>query len=181
MEPFLTIRPLCGFAAADPTVPRRLSDFLARKRHAHRPFSLRPHPPSTLARQCSDDGSLNASQMEGFRGRLSPLKNPLERFNQEDILVASEGRPNEPSSLVGSAANYVVLFGSNAMRRTQEVARKRGKGKLNLDRRVSFYVCKVRYPCCLRKKCLYLVRSACQNLSIFDPFNETERFEVESR
>lgn len=115
--------------------------------------------------------------------QVVPLKNPLERFNREDILVDIRARagPNEPSSLVGSAANYVVLFGSNAMRRTQEVARKRGKGKLNLDRRVSFYVCKVRYPCCLRKKCLYLVRSACQNLSIFDPFNETERFEVESR
>lgn len=70
---------------------------------------------------------MNASQMEGFRGRLSPLKNPLERFNQEDILVNIRARagPNEPSSLVGSAANYVVLFGSNAMRRTQEVARKR--------------------------------------------------------
>lgn len=181
MEPFLTIRPLCGFAAADPTVPRRLSDFLARKRHAHRPFSLRPLPPSTLARQCSDDGSLNASQMEGFRGRLSHWKIHWNALTGRIYLWRARAGSNEPSSLVGSAANYVVLFGSNAMRRTQEVARKRGKGKLNLDRRVSFYVCKVRYPCCLRKKCLYLVRSACQNLSIFDPFNETERFEVETR
>lgn len=29
VEPFLTILALCGFAAANPTVPRRLSDFLA--------------------------------------------------------------------------------------------------------------------------------------------------------
>lgn len=103
--------------------------------------------------------------------QVVPLKNPLERFNREDILVASEGRvtaPNEPSSLVGSAANYVVLFGSNAMRRdTRSRKKKRGKGKLNLDRRVSFYVCKVRYPCCLRKrKKMFVSRSICLSKSV---------------
>lgn len=48
--------------------------------------------------------------------------------------IRARAGPNEPSSLVGSAANYVVLFGSNAMRRdTRSRKKKRDKGKLNLD------------------------------------------------
>lgn len=82
--------------------------------------------------------------------------------------IRARAGPNEPSSLVGSAANYVVLFGSNAMRRdTRSRKKKRGKGKLNLDRRVSFYVCKVRYPWCLRKrKKMFVSRSICLSKSV---------------
>lgn len=163
MEPFLTIRPLCGFAAADPTVPRRLSDFLARKRHAHRPFSLRVSNPLPLPLLLANARMMDRCRVERVtNGRLPrqvvPLKNPLERFNRGgDVLVATEWAretaPNEGSSLVGSAANCVVLFGSNAVLARGHKKSQEKERKLNLDRRVSFYVCRnVQYPWCLQKK-----------------------------
>ena len=166
MEPFLTIRPLCGFAAADPTVPRRLSDFLARKRHAHRPFSLRVSNPLPLPLLLANARMMDRCRVERVtNGRLPrqvvPLKNPLERFNRGgDVLVATEWAretaPNEGSSLVGSAANCVVLFGSNArlcrMHKKSQEKERRGKVK---SRSTSFFLCvcrNVQYPWCLQKK-----------------------------
>lgn len=172
MEPFLTIRPLCGFAAADPTVPRRLSDFLARKRHAHRPFSLRVSNPLPLPLLLANARMMDRCRVERVtNGRLPrqvvPLKNPLERFNRGgDVLVATEWAretaPNEGSSLVGSAANCVVLFGPNAVLARGHKKSQEKERKLNLDRRVSFYVsvvmCNIPGVCKRREKMFYLLR-----------------------
>lgn len=93
--------------------------------------------------------------------QVVPLKNPLERFNlwEEGGTYGdrvSEGRetaPNEGASLVGSADNCVVLFGSDGWLAEKK---KRGKGKLNLEllfTSVETY-CNgiVQYAWCLQKK-----------------------------
>lgn len=81
VEPFLTIRALCGFAAADPTVPRRLSDFLAEETLGDATLTARFTNTRSLAfckrmpRHLDDGSSLvNKFEMEGFRGRLSHWK-----------------------------------------------------------------------------------------------------------
>lgn len=115
--------------------------------------------------------------------QVVPLKNPLERFNlwEEGGTYGdrvSEGRetaPNEGASLVGSADNCVVLFGSDGWLAEKK---KRGKGKLNLEllfTSVETY-CNgiVQYAWCLQKKnVLSLLSLPDQNLSIF---NEIERY-----
>lgn len=137
MEPFLTIRPLCGFAAADPTVPRRLSDFLARKRHAQALSSQRFQASLRECMRWWIVPALNASRMEGFRGRLSHWKihgtlwwRGGGRGIHTMASKVQETAANQRSSLLGSSANYVVWI----------------QGKGVKSRSTSFFPCLSQYP-----------------------------------
>lgn len=55
----------------------------------------------------------------------------------------------DPRLIASSSLDRMHVF----VECTRSRKKKRGEGKLNLDRRVSFYVCRnVQYPWCLQKK-----------------------------